>query len=65
MSQAEIELCSTVLRDLFDHVRDAYETSDPGTDTEQAYRDVLDKLAELEKAKRAELFGPAEGGGTR
>lgn len=56
-TQAEIELCGTVLKDLHAHVRGRYETED-NEDAERAYRDVLDELSRLAKAKETALIGP-------
>lgn len=55
VSQAEIELRGSVLSALFETVRDRWETAVEGSEAEAAYRVVLDRLDELEKAKLAEL----------
>lgn len=57
VSQAEIEMNGSVLRDLHAHVTAQYEAED-NVNAERAYRDVLDKLAALAKAKETALIPP-------
>ncbi|MEV1295804.1 hypothetical protein [Pseudonocardia sp. NPDC049635] len=57
VSQAEIELNGSVLHDLFDHVKQAWSGTEDDSEADRAYRDVLDKIAELTEARKAALLG--------
>lgn len=59
VSQAEIELGGSVLRELFEQVKAQYELEDT-EDGDRAYRDVLDRIHALTEAKREQLLGPRE-----
>ncbi|MDN5917936.1 MAG: hypothetical protein L0I76_23050 [Pseudonocardia sp.] len=60
VSQAEIELNNSVLRDLFAYVRAAWSETVDGSDADRAYKDVLDKIHALTETKREQLLGPRE-----
>ena len=59
VSQVEIELNNSVLKDLFAYVKAQYEVEDT-EDGNRAYWDVLDKIHALTEAKREQLLGPRE-----